>query len=106
MVTSNTTTYAQLKGTDAEFKSARCKLTDSLVTALTTRFSNASEGVIRASRVVKFCTWPTEDSEWQGDRGMMVHFHLHVLNLKLFDKFSLILMDNSGSDCIELRFPL
>lgn len=87
MVTSNTTTYAQLKGTDAEFKSARCKLTDSLVTALTTRFSNASEGVIHASRVVKFCTWPTEASEWQGDRVMMFYFHLHVLNLKLFDKF-------------------
>ena len=67
MVASNSITYAGLTGTDAEFKSARCKLTDALVKALTERFSNANEGIIRASRVVKFCTWPTETSEVLGE---------------------------------------
>lgn len=67
MVTSDTTTFVRLTGTDAEFNSARRKLTDGLVNALTERFSNASEGVIRASRVVKFCTWPTETSELHGE---------------------------------------
>lgn len=67
MVTNDTTNYARLTGTDAQFYSARRKVTDGLVNALTERFSNAREGGILASRVVKFCTWPTETSELHGE---------------------------------------
>ena len=62
----NESTYGQLTGSDAEFKAARSELIDGLIAALTERFSNVNEGVIRASRVVKFCTWPTDISELQG----------------------------------------
>lgn len=48
MVTNDTTTYARLTGTDAQFNSVRRKLTDGLANALTERFSNAREGGILA----------------------------------------------------------
>ena len=62
----NESTYGQLTGSDAEFKSAHSKLIDGLVAAMTERFSIVNEGIIRASRVVKFCTWPMDISELQG----------------------------------------
>jgi len=52
----------QLNGSDSSFQASKNKFLNSLQSSLAGRFEDVDEGVIKATSVVSFSTWPNKEN--------------------------------------------